>query len=154
MFPVCACAVVSYRTKNIFWETLTGSLPYMFPHCCCYGALLSTSPSHPNSPEQTQLKFKVRLIHCMLVYVMMVRSFPLHYITAHHSSQSVPCYSPWHSLHAKNNYNLWLNSDLLCYNYMHSQDNFKLQTIRQEITYEEMDRKFYVDRNGSLRTIT
>ena len=34
---------------------------------------------------------------------------------------------------------------------------FKLQTIRQEITgtsYEEMDGKFYVDRNGSLRTIT
>ena len=37
------------------------------------------------------------------------------------------------------------------------QDNFKLQTIRQEITgppYEEMDGKFYVDCNGSLRTIT
>ena len=36
-------------------------------------------------------------------------------------------------------------------------NTFKLQTIRQEITgtpYEEMDGKFYVDRNGSLWTIT
>ena len=35
--------------------------------------------------------------------------------------------------------------------------NFKLQTIRQEITgppYEEMDGKFDVDHNGSLRTFT
>jgi hypothetical protein len=36
-------------------------------------------------------------------------------------------------------------------------NNFKLLTIRQEITgppYEEMDGKFYVDRSGSFRTIT
>ena len=38
-----------------------------------------------------------------------------------------------------------------------SKDNFKLQTIRQELTgppYEEMYGKSYVYRNGSLRTIT
>ena len=39
----------------------------------------------------------------------------------------------------------------------HAQNNFKLQTIKQEITgtpYEGMDGKFYIDCNGSLRTIT
>ena len=41
--------------------------------------------------------------------------------------------------------------------HLHRMPNFKLQTIRQEITgtpYEEKEGKFYVDRNGSLRTIT